>query len=258
MGCSCVELRSKGDDVRSRRFRTRCPANTTFDPSASSQRRYGSVDATGPLSQLHLSRTRRSDARTVGDAGRVPLHPPLHVNLHETRDPIIANVQGVEEVLVVQDLQDPQAWAGGRTRSRGVGPSACRRFSAKYKLAILRELDACTAPGSTGALLRREGLYSSHISTWRRQRETGELQGLAPKKGVPGRSETHWSRRWRVSSARTRGSRKSFGRRGWRCSWARRRTMNAKNMKVVARSGQSLGRIYKCLVNAPWAVVNVP
>ena len=57
-----------------------------------------------------------------------------------------------------------------------------RRFSAKYKLGILRELDSSTAVGSTGALLRREGLYSSHISVWRRQRANGELQGLAPKK----------------------------------------------------------------------------
>ena len=57
-----------------------------------------------------------------------------------------------------------------------------RRFTAKYKLAILRELDSCAAVGSTGALLRREGLYSSHISVWRRQRENGELHGLTPKK----------------------------------------------------------------------------
>jgi transposase len=57
-----------------------------------------------------------------------------------------------------------------------------RRFSAKYKLGVLRELDSCTAVGSVGAVLRREGLYSSHISVWRRQRANGELQGLAPKK----------------------------------------------------------------------------
>ena len=57
-----------------------------------------------------------------------------------------------------------------------------RRFTAKYKLAILRELDACTEPGEAGAVLRREGLYSSHISVWRRKRAAGELQGLTPKK----------------------------------------------------------------------------
>ena len=57
-----------------------------------------------------------------------------------------------------------------------------RRFSANYKLRILREADGCTEKGQLGALLRREGLYSSHLTTWRRQREEGSLKGLAPKK----------------------------------------------------------------------------
>ena len=48
-----------------------------------------------------------------------------------------------------------------------------RRFTAAYKLEILRNADACTLPGELGALLRREGLYSSHLVTWRRQREHG-------------------------------------------------------------------------------------
>ncbi|MCG6923337.1 MAG: IS3 family transposase, partial [Acidobacteria bacterium] len=47
---------------------------------------------------------------------------------------------------------------------------------------ILRELDACIEPGQKGAILRREGLYSSHVSDWRRARELGELQGLRAKK----------------------------------------------------------------------------
>jgi len=57
-----------------------------------------------------------------------------------------------------------------------------RRFSAEYKRRILQEADACTQPGEVGALLRREGLYSSHLTTWRQQRERGELQGLTPAK----------------------------------------------------------------------------
>ncbi|MBW2109213.1 MAG: transposase [Deltaproteobacteria bacterium] len=58
-----------------------------------------------------------------------------------------------------------------------------RRFSAQYKKRILEEADACKAkPGAMGALLRREGLYSSHLTTWRKQREKGELEALAPKK----------------------------------------------------------------------------
>src|SRR3972149_2994005 len=56
-----------------------------------------------------------------------------------------------------------------------------RRFSAEYKLRILREADQCTS-GELGALLRREGLYSSHLTTWRRQREAGQLAGRTPKK----------------------------------------------------------------------------
>src|SRR5918994_7867974 len=58
-----------------------------------------------------------------------------------------------------------------------------RRFSAEYKLAILREADACTEPGQIGALLRRERLYSSHLVDWRRQREAGTLEALARKRG---------------------------------------------------------------------------
>ena len=52
-----------------------------------------------------------------------------------------------------------------------------RRFTAEYKARILDEADRCTEPGQVGELLRREGLYSSHLTNWRRQRETG----LAPK-----------------------------------------------------------------------------
>lgn len=57
-----------------------------------------------------------------------------------------------------------------------------RRFTAAYKLRILEEVAECDQPGQIGALLRREGLYSSHLTTWRRQRREGQLQGLRPKK----------------------------------------------------------------------------
>jgi transposase len=59
-----------------------------------------------------------------------------------------------------------------------------RRFTVEYKRKIVREADACKAPGTVGALLRREGLYSSHLTTWREARERGELAG-APKKRGP-------------------------------------------------------------------------
>ena len=57
-----------------------------------------------------------------------------------------------------------------------------RRFIAKYKLRILHEADNGKEPGQPGTLLRRKGLYSSNLTTWRRQREKGILSGLTPKK----------------------------------------------------------------------------
>ena len=55
-----------------------------------------------------------------------------------------------------------------------------RRFTAAEKLRVLREADRCTKPGELSALLRHEGLYSSHLSTWRAARQRGELAGLTP------------------------------------------------------------------------------
>ena len=57
-----------------------------------------------------------------------------------------------------------------------------RRFDAQYKLRILGLADRCTEVGQLGQLLRREGLYSSHLTTWRRQREEGTLAALQPKR----------------------------------------------------------------------------
>ena len=57
-----------------------------------------------------------------------------------------------------------------------------RTYTAEYKRRILKEADACATPGAVGALLRREGLYSSHLVVWRRARGRGELAALAPKK----------------------------------------------------------------------------
>jgi len=64
-----------------------------------------------------------------------------------------------------------------------VVPRAKRRsFTAAYKLWVLEEVDKCYKPGQIGALLRREGLYSSHLTSWRRQQKAGELAGLTSKK----------------------------------------------------------------------------
>jgi len=59
-----------------------------------------------------------------------------------------------------------------------------RRFTAEYKRKLLKQADACR-PGELGALLRREGVYSSSLKTWRAARERGEIAGLAPKKRGP-------------------------------------------------------------------------
>lgn len=64
-----------------------------------------------------------------------------------------------------------------------VRPKAKRRqYTTEYKKRILDEADACITPTQRGALVRREGLYSSHLNAWRRQRDQGILEGLAPKK----------------------------------------------------------------------------
>jgi transposase len=90
----------------------------------------------------------------------------------------------------------------GARRATGVTPSAARpevpqimtpdpevpekrprrKFTAKYKLSILERADRCTQPGQLGELLRKEGLYSSNLTTWRKQKNDGLLTALAPKK----------------------------------------------------------------------------
>jgi len=70
-------------------------------------------------------------------------------------------------------------------RTEVVAKASRRRFSTKYKLGILAEIDECTQPGQLGALLRREGLYSSTVRRWRQRRDEGVLSGLTPKKRGP-------------------------------------------------------------------------
>ena len=81
----------------------------------------------------------------------------------------------------------PLAGASGHLVSTAPDPEVPekkprRKFTAKYKLRLLAEADACTQPGQMGALLRREGLYSSNLTTWRKQRDQGLLQAMSPKK----------------------------------------------------------------------------
>ena len=83
-----------------------------------------------------------------------------------------------------------------------------RRFAASYKLAILEELDRATEPGAKGAILRREGLYTSHIVEWRRARDAGGWRHLARRVGASRPT------RWPVRSSGCAGAPS-----GWRPSW---------------------------------------
>jgi transposase len=71
-----------------------------------------------------------------------------------------------------------------------------RRFPGAYKLRVLKEAEACSETGQLGTLLRREGLYSSHLTVWRRQAEQGTLEGLSPRRrGPKGRRPNPLSKR---------------------------------------------------------------
>ena len=80
-----------------------------------------------------------------------------------------------------------------------------RHYSAEYKLRILAEVERATQPGEIGQILRREGLYSSHLITWRRQRHEGGLSGLEPRKQNRKAKETNpLARKLAESEARIR------------------------------------------------------
>jgi transposase len=78
---------------------------------------------------------------------------------------------------------------GGRATSAGVpdpelvGQAKRRKFTARYKLEILEKAEACTRPGEIGELLRREGLYTSHLTYWRKQQRDGALKELGRARG---------------------------------------------------------------------------
>jgi transposase-like protein len=104
------------------------------------------------------------------------------------------DIMDVEQALVAGETQGARRATGvsparvAVERARAADPEVAakakrRQFTAEYKLRIVREAAAAKSPGEIGALLRREGLYSSHLITWRRQRERGELAGLSAKRG---------------------------------------------------------------------------
>jgi len=100
----------------------------------------------------------------------------------------------------VASRQRPAACRSGKRRGpRPARPdpevlvkAARRHFNAEYKQSILHEVDRCRDEGAIGALLRKEGLYSSHLTTWRRQRDQAVQAALAPHKRGPKPARNPW------------------------------------------------------------------
>ena len=99
----------------------------------------------------------------------------LPFNLEYSREPLCANAAGTVAPGPRPPVPDSEVIAR---------PSR-RRFTAEYKRSIIDQADAAQDAGAVGLLLRREGLYSSHLATWRRQRQQGGIDALTPKKRGP-------------------------------------------------------------------------
>jgi len=91
----------------------------------------------------------------------------------------------VQEFNTLSHESEEEVPAGKRVDAEVVAVARRRQFSTTYKRRIVREAAACDAPGAIGALLRREGLYSSHLATWRRELESAEHAALSPKRRGP-------------------------------------------------------------------------
>ena len=96
-------------------------------------------------------------------------------------------MEGVRRTTGISSIKETKSIPGIRTvPDPEVREKAVRRkFTAEYKLRILKEAESCKEQGQLGSLLRREGLYSSNLITWRRQREKGTLEALSPRKRGP-------------------------------------------------------------------------
>ena len=97
------------------------------------------------------------------------------------RDPMTLN-ESSAPALGVEERSD-EAPRAGRARPTPdpevVAKPTRRQFTAQYRLRILEEAERCTQPGEVGRLLRREGLYSSHLTAWRKARRKGSLRNLS-------------------------------------------------------------------------------
>lgn len=101
----------------------------------------------------------------------VSIVKPVSESEEAPRASALSETESAESQARAQVIPDPEV----------TDKAARRRFTAKYKLSILQQVDACSDSGCIGAILRREGLYSSNLNTWRRQRNEGSLAALTPK-----------------------------------------------------------------------------
>jgi len=89
---------------------------------------------------------------------------------------------GASPKIAASSVGDPAPAAGATPDPEVTDKPKRRRFTVKYKLSLLKKAETCTQPGEVGALLRREGVYSSTLSQWRRQKDEGTLAALKPKR----------------------------------------------------------------------------
>src|SRR6266852_4455045 len=109
----------------------------------------------------------------------MPSDDALSANMSETVTPWEFRVEGEAGLESDERTGAEPGWASDRGGGEG-DPAA---VTVEYKRKIVREADACKTPGAVGALLRRAGLYSSHLTTWRAARERGDLAGASKKRG---------------------------------------------------------------------------
>lgn len=106
-----------------------------------------------------------------------------HKALQEQSSSIIVGMEGAPRATEVPTMIDTPGRAASLLPDTEVQEKQPRRrFTAAYKIRILKEYEACAVPGEIGAFLRREGLYHSNITTWLRQRDEGALHALSPRK----------------------------------------------------------------------------
>jgi len=108
-----------------------------------------------------------------------PMEPHIMRKMEEMEG--VRRTTGISSIAETKPTQGIRAVPDPEVREKAVR----RRFTAAYKLRILKEAEICREQGQLGALLRREGLYSSNLRTWRHQMEQGTLEALSPKKRGP-------------------------------------------------------------------------